>query len=111
MRGEYKRVEDGFWNIWERDQDDVATDSQGIVADRTAEHLGVSDRGVIMLRNMIRDAIDAVARGEDPQGVLRDAEHEIIDLYAWKTELGGVAGKIRAPELGEKLEIVQPFDL
>jgi len=111
VRGEYKRVEDGFRNIWERDKDDVATDSQGIVADRTAEHLGVSDRGVILLRKMIGDAIDAVARGEDPQGVLRDTEHEIIDLYAWKTELGGVPGQVRSAELGEKLEIVQPFDL
>ena len=111
VRGEYKRVEAGFWNIWERDQDDVAADSQGVIADRTDEHLGVSDRGIILLRKMIQDAIEAVKRGEDPPGILRDPGHDIIDLYAWKTELGAEPGKVRAADVGKKLEIIQPFDL
>jgi 5,5'-dehydrodivanillate O-demethylase len=111
IRGEYKRVDDGFWNIWERDQDDVATDSQGVIADRSDEHLGVSDRGIILLRKMVRDAIDKVIRGEDPPGLIRDPEHEIIDLYAWKTDLGAEPGKVRAEEIGKKLKIIQPFDL
>jgi phenylpropionate dioxygenase-like ring-hydroxylating dioxygenase large terminal subunit len=34
------------------------------------EHLGTTDRGVIQLRKLIRDGIDAVQRGEDPLGVL-----------------------------------------
>ena len=109
--GEVKRVEDGWWNIWERDQDDAAADSQGVVADRTREHLGASDRGTIMLRKMIKDAIAANERGDDPPGILRDDAHEIIDLYAYKLALGGVAGEVRAPEVGERLGIVEPFDL
>jgi hypothetical protein len=32
------------------------------------EHLGSADRGVIMLRRILRDGIRAVARGEDPRG-------------------------------------------
>ena len=32
------------------------------------EHLASTDRGVIMLRRIVRDGIRAVARGEDPPG-------------------------------------------
>ena len=110
-RGEIKRIDDGWWNIWERDQDDAAVDSQGVVANRVRENLGSSDRGITLLRRMIRDAMAATEKGEDPRGVLRDDDHEIIDLYAYKTELGAVAGQVRAPEVGKKLGIVEPFDL
>jgi len=34
------------------------------------EHLASTDRGVIMLRRLVRDGIRAVARGEDPFGVV-----------------------------------------
>ena len=105
-RGEIKRIDDGWWNIWERDQDDAAVDSQGVVANRVRENLGSSDRGITLLRRMIRDAMAATEKGEDPRGVLRDDDHEIIDLYAYKTELGAVAGQVRAPEVGKKLGIV-----
>jgi 5,5'-dehydrodivanillate O-demethylase len=70
--GVYKRVQDGWWNIYTHDQDRVAQESQGVVADRTKEHLASSDQGIIMLRKMIVEAIDAVARGKDPIGVLRN---------------------------------------
>jgi 5,5'-dehydrodivanillate O-demethylase len=67
----YKRVPDGWWNIYTHDQDRVAQESQGAVADRTKEHLASSDQGIIMLRKMMMEAIDAVAHGKDPTGVLR----------------------------------------
>jgi 5,5'-dehydrodivanillate O-demethylase len=51
----------------------VAQETQGVIADRTKEHLASSDQGILMLRKMIRDAIDAVAQGKDPLGVMRDA--------------------------------------
>ena len=44
--------------------------------DRTIERLGVTDWGIILLRKMIMEGIDAVRRGEDPKGVLRGAEGE-----------------------------------
>ena len=109
-KGEYKRVEDGFFNLWDRDQDDAACDSQGAIADRTREHLGQCDKGVILMRKMVRDAIADVQAGKDPRGVIRDENHPVIDLWAYKTELGSVAGEIRKPELGEKLQVVAPFD-
>ena len=52
-----------------------AQSSQRTVAVHALEHLGSTDRGVIMLRKLVRDGIRAVARGEDPWGVQwRDGE-------------------------------------
>jgi 5,5'-dehydrodivanillate O-demethylase len=49
--------------------------------DRTAEHLGVSDEGVILLRRLFKDCIESVAKGQDPLGVIRDAaKNEMIRL-------------------------------
>ena len=44
--GVYKRVDDGWWGIASSDQDRVAQESQGLIYDRTKEHLGASDEGV-----------------------------------------------------------------
>ena len=38
------------------------------IAVHALEHLGAADRGVIMLRRILREGIRAVARGEDPWG-------------------------------------------
>ncbi|MCI0546841.1 MAG: Rieske 2Fe-2S domain-containing protein [Candidatus Rokubacteria bacterium] len=49
--------------------------SQRTVAIHALEHLGAADRGVIMLRRILRDGIRATARGEDPRGThWRDGE-------------------------------------
>jgi phenylpropionate dioxygenase-like ring-hydroxylating dioxygenase large terminal subunit len=45
-----------------------AQSSQRTIAVHALEHLGSTDRGVIMLRTIVRDGIRAVARGEDPWG-------------------------------------------
>jgi 5,5'-dehydrodivanillate O-demethylase oxygenase subunit len=75
--GVYQRVDDGWWNLPNREQDRVAQETQGAIADRTKEHLGTSDQGILMLRKMIREAIDAVAQGKDPPGIFRAAEQPI----------------------------------
>ncbi|MGH7335229.1 MAG: Rieske 2Fe-2S domain-containing protein [Candidatus Rokuibacteriota bacterium] len=43
-----------------------AQSSQRPIAVHALEHLGSTDRGVVMLRRIVRDGIRAVARGEDP---------------------------------------------
>lgn len=64
-----------------REQDFVAMVSQGAVFDRSTEKLATSDEGVILLRKMVMEGIDAVERGEDPLGVRRSGDpEEIIDL-------------------------------
>ncbi len=45
-----------------------AQSSQRTIAVHALEHLGSADRGVIMLRRIVRDGIRAVARGTDPFG-------------------------------------------
>jgi len=71
--GIYKRVDDGWWGIASNDQDRVAQESQGPIYDRTKEHLGAADEGVILLRAMIKESIDAAVNGKDPIWILRDA--------------------------------------
>jgi 5,5'-dehydrodivanillate O-demethylase len=53
-------------------QDFVSWVGQGTIADRTQEHLGESDRGVIMLRRRMLEEARKVERGEDPKALVRD---------------------------------------
>jgi len=53
-------------------QDIVAWVGQGTIADRSRELLGASDRGITMIRNRFFEDMDAVARGRDAKGVIRD---------------------------------------
>ena len=55
-------------------QDFVAWIGQGTIADRTQEHLGTSDRGVLMLRKRLLNDLEAMAKGEDPKAIIRDLE-------------------------------------
>ncbi len=62
-------------------QDRAAQESQGEICDRTIEHLGFSDEGVILLRKIYREAMEDVRRGRDPRGVVRDPEqNEMIEI-------------------------------
>ena len=55
-------------------QDGMAWETQGAITDRSREFLGTTDRGIAMYRRMLRRQIDAVAKGQDPIGVIRDAK-------------------------------------
>jgi 5,5'-dehydrodivanillate O-demethylase oxygenase subunit len=55
-------------------QDIISWSGQGPITDRTLEHLGRSDRGVQMFRRQLQADLEAVERGEDPMGVIRDPE-------------------------------------
>jgi hypothetical protein len=52
-------------------EDLVLQESQGEIPDRRHEHLGTSDRGVIMMRRIWHKAMEDVANGKDPKGVDR----------------------------------------
>ncbi|HEY1269257.1 MAG TPA: Rieske 2Fe-2S domain-containing protein [Candidatus Binatia bacterium] len=63
------------------DQDRAAQESQGTIYDRSTEHLGATDKGVILLRRLYRESIEAVQSGRDPIAVVRDpAKNKIIRL-------------------------------
>jgi 5,5'-dehydrodivanillate O-demethylase len=57
-------------------QDHMAWETQGALADRSKEHLGESDRGIIMFRKMLREQIQAVQNGDDPIGINFDPQKD-----------------------------------
>lgn len=89
--GIYTRVDDGWWGIASHDQDRVAQESQGEIYDRTREHLGASDEGVILLRQTIKESIEAVRQGQDPFWILRSSvENNKITFDASMAEIGAL---------------------
>ena len=60
-------------------QDHMAWETQGPIADRTRERLTSSDRGIVMLREVMKREMEKVRQGLDPKGVIRDPSHAIID--------------------------------
>jgi 5,5'-dehydrodivanillate O-demethylase len=62
-------------------QDQLAWVIQGPLMDRTTEHLGVTDVGIIMFRRMLDEQAKVVEEGGEPMNVHRDpVENEIIVL-------------------------------
>lgn len=62
-------------------QDMMAWISQGTIADRTRENLGASDKGLAIYRRVLRREMKKMEDGEDPMGVVRDAQkNQRIDL-------------------------------
>jgi 5,5'-dehydrodivanillate O-demethylase len=87
--GKYRWDEETGW-IARGDQDRCAQESQGAIFDRTSEHLGVSDEGVILLRRMLKQSIDAVRSGQDPIGIIRDPEkNNVLRLVPGEYKLEG----------------------
>jgi len=58
-----------------RQEDIVTQGTQGLLGERE-EQLGPSDRGIIMLRKMVREAIQDVADGKDPKALHLEANAE-----------------------------------
>jgi 5,5'-dehydrodivanillate O-demethylase len=83
--GPYKEPAAGVYPLTRYTMDDVqpqdhmAWETQGPVANRTVERLATSDRGIVMLREMLAREVAKVQRGEDPIGVQRDPHHAMID--------------------------------
>ena len=50
-------------------QDAAIQESMGLIADRPAEHLVATDKGIVMTRRRLLDAAQSVARGEAPPGL------------------------------------------
>jgi 5,5'-dehydrodivanillate O-demethylase len=77
-------------------QDHMAWETQGPVSDRTSERLATADRGIVMLREMMKREIEKVRKGLDPMGVIRDpAQNVMIDT--------GLSESLRGPEFRRDL--------
>ena len=59
-------------------QDQLMQLSQGPIAKREREHLRSSDRGVLMVRKLLSQAIRDVQAGKDPRGLLRGRPDEVV---------------------------------
>jgi 5,5'-dehydrodivanillate O-demethylase len=78
--GEYAPLATDWWGIDVNDQDRMAVEQQGVIADRPNEHLGVSDGGIIAMRQMMRESLAAVAEGKDPLCIIRDPAKQRVDF-------------------------------
>ncbi len=63
--------------------DAFATESQGPVQDRTAEHLVSSDKAIVAARKLLLNAMKDAQNGRDPQHVIRDPKlNRLLHLQA-----------------------------
>jgi hypothetical protein len=91
------------------EQDACIQDSQGFIADRTREHLGPTDLGIVRFRRVILDAAKGLLDGVEPRaasrpqayrvrsgGTVAPAARPVEDVLAER--FGTVSGLVRAPE-------------
>jgi 5,5'-dehydrodivanillate O-demethylase oxygenase subunit len=70
-------------------QDAMAWETQGAPTDRTKEHLGVGDEGIILLRKVLREQIEIVKKGGEPLGVVRDSsKNRLIEFDVINERIG-----------------------
>jgi 5,5'-dehydrodivanillate O-demethylase len=69
-------------------QDVMAWVTQGDITDRSAEHIGKSDIGVVMLRRMFKEQIALVEEGKDPTVAFTREPHDRIELPCEKNKFG-----------------------
>ena len=65
-----------------RPDDWEAQVGQGPIVNHSREHLGTSDRGVVMFRRLLRDGLKAIEAGEDPPGILRGEKDPVVRIGA-----------------------------
>ncbi|MEU9349071.1 Rieske 2Fe-2S domain-containing protein [Streptomyces sp. NPDC048278] len=97
-------------------QDIMAWVTQGTVADRSTERLGTVDEGVILLRRLLFEQIDAVAAGRDPVNTFRDDAPAVIELPQEHEKFGNgsayladVMNATQARFSGRREEILRRF--
>jgi len=63
-------------------QDHMAWETQGPIADRTRERLTSSDRGIVLLREVMMREMKRVQQGLEPMGVIRDpSQNPMVDTH------------------------------
>ncbi len=92
-------------------QDGMAWETQGRLYDRSDEHLGASDRGIVMFREMLKEQIGIVEKGGDPMALVWDAAQNVsIDLEAWTSPRETRTGAGDNVFIGPRLSPDQVFD-
>jgi len=85
---------DGEYNLTSfYEQDRMAWETQGAIYDRSQEHLGATDRGIVMFRQLLAEQIKIVEQGGEPMALVRDpAKNQIIEFESRSTPLRITAG-------------------
>jgi phthalate 4,5-dioxygenase oxygenase subunit len=75
-------------------QDAALQEGMGAIVDRSREHLGTSDRAIIMMRQLMLQAVQAAENGEAPRGsdpatyrTVRALDHMITEGLNWQEAL------------------------
>ena len=58
--------------------DQWACESMGVIADRTQEHLGASDKAIAAYRRLLRQALDALDKGDKPPMIFDAASAKTV---------------------------------
>jgi phenylpropionate dioxygenase-like ring-hydroxylating dioxygenase large terminal subunit len=92
QRGDIGRMRSRFngkfwWDMTEQEHQEFPGDyeaqvGQGPVTLHSEEHFGQSDRGILMIRRMLSDQLEAVAAGRDPIGVSFDQNVPPVEFEA-----------------------------
>jgi hypothetical protein len=77
-------------------QDYALQEGMGKIVDRSKEHLGTTDKAIIACRQLLLEAVDAVAAGQPPRGV-EPSTYERVRPYdavvppgkTWEAEFAG----------------------
>jgi 5,5'-dehydrodivanillate O-demethylase len=85
------------WDVMDNNsgQDITAWITQGPIADRTKETLGRSDRGIILYRQQLKDALKDIAEGRDPMCVFRDPSVKRVEFHSETNARFGQGGPQR----------------
>jgi hypothetical protein len=76
-----------WWDMTEAEHQQFPGDyeaqvGQGPVTTHSEEHFGQSDRGILMIRRMLSDQLEALAAGRDPIGVSFDKAAGLVEFEA-----------------------------
>jgi hypothetical protein len=79
-------------------QDYALQEGMGPIVDRSQEHLGTTDRAIIVMRQLLLEATYAVERGEAPRGIdpstyrsVRSFDRNIPRESSWQTTIAAEA--------------------
>lgn len=88
------------------DQDFAAMSGQGVIADRSREQLGESDRGIILMRKRFLDQLRHLdSPGFEPKGLVRDPQqNHRLPLPMMPRTAGVQMRGVAPPEVADEIE-------
>jgi 5,5'-dehydrodivanillate O-demethylase len=105
-----------IWDLMDNNsgQDNYAWMSQGGVTPRWTEHLGESDKGIILYRRLLREQMQLVAEGKDPMNTFRDPAKNVSihvvsesDDKAWDRRISAGEAGVSTGNSGKYSPITQ----